>query len=66
MKNCTITDCNATISGGGLYIATNGSANLNGCTISKNTAQNGGGIYIQKGSAALTDCAITENTAKDN
>ena len=66
MKNCTITDCNATISGGGLYIATNGSANLNGCTISKNTAQNGGGIYIQKGSVALTDCAITENTAKDN
>ncbi|MDD6294432.1 MAG: right-handed parallel beta-helix repeat-containing protein, partial [Treponema sp.] len=66
MKNCTITDCNATISGGGLYIATNGSANLNGCAISKNTAQNGGGIYIQKGSAALTDCAITENTAKDN
>lgn len=45
MKNCTITDCNATTFGGGLYIATNGSANLNGCTISKNTAQNGGGIY---------------------
>lgn len=66
MKNCTITECNATHQGGGLYIYSQCSANLSGCTISKNTAQNGGGIYIQKGSAALTDCAITENTAKDN
>ena len=66
MKNCTITDCNATIYGGGLYLENGSTANLSGCTISKNTAQNGGGIYIQKGSAALTDCAITENTAKDN
>lgn len=62
MKNCTITDCNATISGGGLYIATNGSANLNGCTISKNTAQNGGGIY-QTANATLTDCTFSSNNA---
>ena len=65
MKNCTITDCNATISGGGLYIATNGSANLNGCTISKNTAQNGGGIY-QSGNVTLTDCTFSGNTATIN
>ena len=58
MKNCTITDCNATISGGGLYIATNGSANLNGCTISSNTTKSGSTettgygsqIYAVKGS----------------
>ena len=62
MKNCTITDCNATISGGGLYIATNGSANLNGCTISENTAQNGGGIY-QTANATLTDCTFSSNNA---
>lgn len=62
MKNCTITDCNATISGGGLYIATNGSANLNGCTISGNTAQNGGGIY-QTANATLTDCTFSSNNA---
>lgn len=65
MKNCTITDCNATISGGGLYIATNGSANLNGCTISGNTAQNGGGIY-QSGNVTLTDCTFSGNTATIN
>ena len=58
MKNCTITDCNATTSGGGLYIATNGSANLNGCTISSNTTKSGSTettgygsqIYAVKGS----------------
>lgn len=65
MKNCTITDCNATTFGGGLYIATNGSANLNGCTISKNTAQNGGGIY-QSGNVTLTDCTFSGNTATIN
>ena len=64
MKNCTITDCNATISGGGLYIATNGSANLNGCTISKNTAQNGGGIYVgYTGVLTMKNCTITDCNA---
>ena len=64
MKNCTITDCNATTFGGGLYIATNGSANLNGCTISKNTAQNGGGIYVgYTGVLTMKNCTITDCNA---
>ena len=49
---------NNTTSGGGLYIATNGSANLNGCTISSNTTKSGSTettgygsqIYAVKGS----------------
>lgn len=65
MKNCTITDCNATISGGGLYIATNGSANLSGCTISGNNATDenngiGGGIYVvSAGVLTMKNCTLT-------
>ena len=69
MKNCTITDCNATISGGGLYIATNGSANLNGCTISGNKATDetngiGGGI-MANGTLIADGTSISNNNSRN-
>lgn len=47
MKNCTITDCNATISGGGIYQS--GNVTLTDCTFSGNTATNGKALYLQNG-----------------
>ena len=47
MKNCTITDCNATTSGGGIYQTAN--ATLTDCTFSGNTATNGKALYLQNG-----------------
>ena len=66
MKNCTITDCDAENYGGGLYLSRSSTANLSGCTISSNTAQNGAGIYLRIGTATLTDCIITGNSAINN
>lgn len=70
MKNCTITDCNATTFGGGLYIATNGSANLNGCTISGNKATDetngiGGGIMANGTLIADGTSISNNNSGKD-
>lgn len=47
MKNCTITDCNATNFGGGIYQTSN--ATLIDCTFSGNTATNGKALYLQNG-----------------
>ena len=47
MKNCTITDCNATTSGGGIY--QNGNVTLTDCTSSSNNATNGKALYLQNG-----------------
>jgi hypothetical protein len=49
--------------GGGLLIAAAGSANLNTCTFTGNTATtNGGGVEAQ-GSGTFTGCAFNNNTA---
>lgn len=47
MKNCTITDCNATTSGGGIYQS--GNVTLTDCTFSSNNATNGKALYLQSG-----------------
>ena len=51
MKNCTITDCNATNFGGGIYLTAN--ATLIDCTFSGNTATNGKALYLQNGTLNL-------------
>ncbi|MDY4523794.1 MAG: right-handed parallel beta-helix repeat-containing protein [Treponema sp.] len=51
MKNCTITDCNATNFGGGIYLTAN--ATLIDCTFSDNTATNGKALYLQNGTLNL-------------
>lgn len=68
MKNCTITDCNATTSGGGLYIYSNCSANLFDCTISYcHCIGGGGGLYIASGvTATLIGCTIQANYTRDS
>lgn len=67
MKNCTITECNATHQGGGLYIYSQCSANLSGCTISGNEATDensgiGGGIMAY-GTLIADGTSISNNNS---
>ena len=52
-------------SGGGLYVAGGGVANLDGCRVYENEAtQSGGGLYVSNdGVANLTECQVFKNTA---
>ena len=67
MKNCTITECNATHQGGGLYIYSQCSANLSGCTISGNssTGSSGGGIMANGTLIADGTSISNNNSGKD-
>jgi len=76
LSSPTITDCSimentshgaspyALMGGGGVYCYESSSLILEGCTISKNQAeQGGGGIYLAYGSPTVRDCIISENQA---
>ncbi len=65
LKNCTITKCYTTASGGGIW-AKSGTVLLEDCTITDNKGSSGGGIYIggDSGAAAnvtLKNCIMTGN-----
>jgi outer membrane protein assembly factor BamB len=64
IRNCNITDNNATTYGGGIYSL--GSPTIIGCTISGNyAAWHGGGIYCSGSTTTVTiiDCNISGNTS---
>lgn len=66
IKNCIIKDCEATTSGGGIYVTTGASGQVNGtltlkdgARISGNSAKNGGGIAVDSAKLIIEeDCAI--------
>lgn len=66
IKNCSIQDCTASSSGGGIYITTGASGQVNstlilkdGARISGNSAKNGGGIAVDSAKLIIEEnCAI--------
>ncbi len=54
----------ATVDGGGVYVATGGSARLTDVDVYQNNAKFGAGVYVY-GNATLTRVEITENVASD-
>ncbi|MDG2292669.1 MAG: hypothetical protein P8L37_08405, partial [Phycisphaerales bacterium] len=61
IRNCIISDNNASIQGGGAYIE-NSSALIDACTFTSNDAYyEGAGVYLQGGDATLTNCIISDN-----
>ena len=62
--NCTITENFVPGDGGGLFVS--GSASMQNCIVSRNTASElGGGLYCYFGNTALMNCTITENRASE-
>ncbi len=64
IQNCTVEDNVAAVSGGGIYVDSNGVL-ITDCTIARNTAQgNGGGVFISSArGTTLTKCLIAGNTS---
>ncbi len=65
-NNCWITNCQTSVSGGGVYVGGGGSPTFSDCRFVGNVAGWGGGLFIKEASASFTRCTITENTSTGN
>jgi len=62
LKNCTITNNNAT-TGAGIYLKNNVKSLFKNCTFYGNTASDGGGIYIETGDIKVDGGNFVQNKA---
>jgi hypothetical protein len=64
LSNCTFSENNANVSGGGMYNYFQSNPTLTNCTFTGNTAPSGGGMHNRDGSAPmLTGCSFSDNLA---
>ncbi|MHC4250974.1 MAG: right-handed parallel beta-helix repeat-containing protein, partial [Planctomycetota bacterium] len=62
IQNCSFAGCNATLSGGALYLE-RGSPEFAGCVFEGNSADWGGAVYSYADEAAFTNCTFNANAA---
>ncbi|MBP3530957.1 MAG: fibronectin type III domain-containing protein, partial [Thermoguttaceae bacterium] len=63
-ENVTLTSNEATVDGGGVYVATGGYASFTDVDVTNNKSKFGAGVYVY-GAAKLNNVQITENVASD-
>lgn len=66
IKYTTVDGNTAAMMGGGLFLATEGTTEVNASTISRNSAVGGGGIYNSGGNLIIHNSTISENHASGN
>lgn len=63
LNDLTLTNGKVLGDGGGAMRIHNGTATLNRCTITQNSAYLGGGLYNENGQLVMNNCTIAHNTA---
>lgn len=64
VRNCTIENCLAATTGGGIHISTN-EVTLTNCIITNNFSVNGGGLHNTTQHTAINNCTFSFNQATD-
>ncbi|MBQ9790480.1 MAG: right-handed parallel beta-helix repeat-containing protein, partial [Clostridia bacterium] len=65
-NSTTYTGNTATTSGGGVYVNSSGTCNLNGGNVSQNSASSGGGVYVTTSATlSVNGCEISANSGTE-